>query len=223
MLLINKPTGPTSHDIVDQIRRITGVSRVGHAGTLDPFASGLLIILVGREQTRCQSEYLGMDKTYEAVIHLGATSTTDDLTGTITESETGRYIDQEMIQAAIQLFIGEQDQIPSSYSAKKINGVRAYDLARQGIAPALAPKRITIYSIEILSYEWPHLRVRLTVSSGTYIRAFARDLGARLSSGAYVEELVRTAIGSYRLSDAQSTDEFAQSHTRSNAVLSLNE
>lgn len=217
MLLINKPTGPTSHDIVDRIRKITGVSRVGHAGTLDPFASGLLIILVGREQTRCQSEYLGMDKTYEASIRLGATSTTDDLTGTIVESQTGQYIDQETVGAALQLFIGEQDQIPSTYSAKKIRGEKAYDLARKGITPALAPKRITIYSIEILSYEWPLLAVRMTVSSGTYIRAFARDLGTRLACGAYVEALVRTAIGPYGLSEAQSVDEFA----RSNAVLAL--
>lgn len=211
MILINKPIGPTSHDIVDEIRKITGVSRVGHAGTLDPFASGLLIILVGREQTRLQSDYLGMDKTYEADIRLGATSSTDDRTGTIVESQTGQYIDREKVRTVLQSFVGEQDQLPPAYSAKKIKGLKAYDLARKGITPLLAPKRVTIYSIEILSYEWPLLAVRMTVSSGTYIRAFARDLGARLSCGAYVEKLVRTSIGPYLLSDAQSVNEFAQS------------
>lgn len=201
MLLVNKPSGPTSHDIVNRVRRRTGVKRVGHAGTLDPFASGLLILLVGREQTKRQSEFLTMDKTYEAVIRLGATSTTDDRTGMITPCHTVPYKEplRKEIEIAISSFIGEQDQMPSQFSAKKIKGTPAYKFARKGEVVELAPKRVTIHSIDLLAYDWPRLSVRMHVSSGTYIRAFARDLGEKLDCGAYVEELKRTAIGPYSL------------------------
>lgn len=197
-LLINKPSGPTSHDMVAKVRRETGIKRVGHAGTLDPFASGLLIILVGREMTKRQSEFLTMDKTYEAIIRLGATSTTEDRMGTITEAPCASLTEDTVATAALS-FIGEQEQMPSQFSAKKINGTPAYKLARRGETVELKPKRITIHTIEILAYEWPLLTIRLTVSSGTYIRAFARDLGEKLGCGAYVEELKRTSIGPFSL------------------------
>ncbi|MBI4268459.1 tRNA pseudouridine(55) synthase TruB [Candidatus Uhrbacteria bacterium] len=202
MLFINKPSGPTSHDIVNAVRRKTGVKRVGHAGTLDPFASGLLIVLVGREETRRQSEFLLMDKTYEAVIRLGATSTTDDRTGVITDKPASPPAIKE-IESLLLSLVGKQDQIPSQFSAKKVHGVPAYKLARKGAAIELSPKGITIHSIDLLSYAWPLLSVRLHVSSGTYIRAFARDLGELLSCGGYVLELARTRIGPYLLADAQ--------------------
>jgi len=230
ILLVNKPTGPTSHDIVDLIRKKTGVRRVGHAGTLDPFAQGLLIILIGKEFTKRQSEFLGMDKTYKAVIHLGATSTTDDRMGEITlssfldprlrgddkresghdkregwddkkENENSKIIIPNLtdIQKVLTELTGTYEQLPPSYSAKKIQGKKAYELARKGIIPELKPKKITVYSLDILSYEWPLLTIRTTVSSGTYIRALARDIGARLGCGAYCESLKRTAIGPYTL------------------------
>lgn len=235
ILLINKPSGPTSHDIVARIRKATGVKRVGHAGTLDPFAEGLLIVLVGRDATKRQAEFLGMDKTYEAVIHFGATSTTDDRTGEITflchsrvgslptsvrgnpekGSEDAGGLDPGLrrddklcnstladVTHVVSSLIGSYDQMPPTFSAKKINGKKAYELARKGQVPELKPKNITVHSIEILDYEWPLLTIRCTVSSGTYIRALARDIGSKLGCGAYVEALKRTAIGSYLLAHA---------------------
>ena len=184
------------------VRRATGVKRVGHAGTLDPFASGLLIVLVGREMTKRQSEFLLMDKTYRAIIRLSGTSDTDDRTGIVTVRETGQYIDRTDVEKSLRSFIGEQDQMPSMYSAKKIRGLPAYKRLRRGEKVELTPKRITIHSIDLESYEWPLLTVRINVSSGTYIRAFARDLGALLGCGAYVQELERTSIGPYRLEDS---------------------
>ncbi|MBI4253276.1 tRNA pseudouridine(55) synthase TruB [Candidatus Uhrbacteria bacterium] len=207
ILLINKPPGPTSHDIVNMVRKKTGVKRVGHAGTLDPFAEGLLIILVGRDATKRQAEFLGMDKTYEAAIHLGATSTTDDKTGVIRTVSMYKPVYTLKLEAALASFVGTYDQMPSSFSAKKINGKKAYELARKGIQPDLKPKKITIHSIDILSYQWPLLTIRCSVSSGTYIRALARDIGEKLGVGAYVEKLKRTAIGPYSIEQATGIDE----------------
>ncbi len=198
LLLVNKPVGPTSHDIVQAVRRLTHVKRVGHAGTLDPFAEGLLIILVGRENTKRSDEFLTMDKEYEADIRLGQTSNTDDYTGVITERRCAPP-SREDIESVLGTMKGEQLQMPSSFSAKKINGKKAYELARQGITPHLTPKKITIYSIDILNYAWPHLSLRTKVSSGTYVRAIARDLGDTLGCGAHVNKLKRTEIGPYSL------------------------
>ncbi|MEK7122628.1 MAG: tRNA pseudouridine(55) synthase TruB [Patescibacteria group bacterium] len=206
-LLINKPPGPTSHDIVNRVRRQTGERRVGHAGTLDPFAEGLLIILVGRDATKRQAEFLGMDKTYEAVFRLGATSTTEDPTGIITERPNVDPFPEDLIKKTSATFVGTHDQIPSAFSAKKIQGKKAYELARKGIQPDLKPKQITIHAIEILNYQWPFLTIRTHVSSGTYIRALARDFGEKLGCGAYVETLKRTAIGPYLLNDAQRAED----------------
>ncbi|MBI2645336.1 tRNA pseudouridine(55) synthase TruB [Candidatus Uhrbacteria bacterium] len=227
--LVYKPVGPTSHDIVDWARKQSGITRIGHAGTLDPFAEGLLILLVGKDYTRRQSEFLGMDKTYEAVIHLGATSNTDDCTGKITpfichSRENGnpekintsthkmdprfRGDDKHLIHSlaniknVIKSFTGTYEQMPPNFSAKKISGTRAYKFARKGETPELKPKKITIHSLELLSFDWPLLSIRATVSSGTYIRALARDIGVHLGCGAYCETLKRTAIGPYSLTDA---------------------
>lgn len=201
ILLINKPSGPTSHDIVDKVRRKTGVRRVGHAGTLDPFAEGLLVILVGRESTKQQKQFLDMDKEYIATIRFGATSSTDDRTGEITPDSMAKPVLPLKLEETIASFAGEYDQTPPAYSAKKINGKKAYEIARKGGRPNLKPKRVMIYSIETVECQWPLLTIRCTVSSGTYIRALARDIGIKLGCGAYVEALKRTAIGPYTLHD----------------------
>ncbi len=200
--LINKPAGITSHDVVARIRKISGIRRVGHAGTLDPFAEGLLIILVGREQTKRQAEFLGMDKTYEAMIRFGATSDTEDRTGIIAPVSVAQPIELLKLKETLASFVGEYDQMPPVYSAKKIKGKKAYEIARKGGVPELAPKRIAIHSLELLAYEWPRAKIRCTVSSGTYIRSLARDIGKTLGCGAYLEELKRTAIGPYLLEHA---------------------
>ena len=201
ILFVKKPPGPTSHDIVDEVRRITGEKRVGHAGTLDPFAQGLLIVLVGREATKRQSEFMKLDKEYIATLHLGAESNTGDLTGTISSTRASE-INLEPIGKALQKFVGEISQVPPEFSAIKINGKKAYELARAGKEVKLEARKIKIYGIEVINYKWPSLELKINCSSGTYIRALARDIGRELECGAYLEKLVRTKIGEYKLENA---------------------
>jgi tRNA pseudouridine55 synthase len=218
-LLINKPAGPTSHDIVDQLRRITGERKIGHAGTLDPFASGLLIVAVGREATRQISNFSKMDKTYIAKIHLGATSDTQDRTGKLSITNDELRITEKEIRKILEKFVGEQKQIPPMYSAKKVGGKKLYELARKGIEIERKPADIKIEYIKILEFTphltppykggergAPHLIIETRVSSGTYIRALANDIGQALGCGAYLEELTRTEIGKYKSDNAISLD-----------------
>ncbi|MDO8571228.1 MAG: tRNA pseudouridine(55) synthase TruB [bacterium] len=202
ILLINKPPGPTSHDIVDIVRKKTRVKCVGHAGTLDPFAEGLLIVLVGRESTKRQKEFLDMDKTYGALIRLGAISDTDDVMGVLTEKLCHHAPSLQEIKTTVEHLIGTYEQMPPLYSSKKISGTPSHKLMRRGILPTLKPKSITVYSIDIKDHTWPRLTIQATVSSGTYIRSLARDIGEKLGCGAYVEKLTRLSIGPYQLKDA---------------------
>ncbi len=209
--MVNKPKGLTSHDVVDEVRKITGEKRVGHGGTLDPNATGLLIIGVGRAYTRQLGEITqGMDKTYEAEIILGATSSTDDSEGTLLRQRLrkGKEITKNEVMKVIHGFVGEQMQTPPIYSAIKLKGKKAYELARKGERVKLKPRKVTIYSIKLLSYDYPKLELECEVSSGTYIRALARDIGAKLGTGAYLNNLKRTRIGSYKLVDALDLGEF---------------
>lgn len=231
-LYINKHIGPTSHDIVDRIRRMTGVKTVGHAGTLDPFASGLLIVGVGREATREFPKLVGLDKRYVATLRLGATSDTDDRTGTIINNSyrvvhSSSFIvhnsmpSENEIQTVLKKFVGKIKQVPPMYSAKKIKGKKLYELAREGKIIDRAPIEIEIFSIGAEPFEArppngaaplrPEVSPRVAFntivlnihcSSGTYIRALARDIGEALGCGAYLEELERTAIGTFSLSEA---------------------
>lgn len=208
-LLINKPVGWTSFDVVGYIRK--GIRRshpelknikVGHAGTLDPFATGLLIVGVGREATRELDSFKALKKIYQATIHLGAISDTQDVTGTITASPTPVEPTLETIQNVLKNFTGDQQQIPPMFSAKKIDGQRLYALARAGIEVKREPNTIHIYSLKLISYTWPKLSVEVACSAGTYIRTLAHDIGNKLGTGAYCETLTRTSIGNYLLTDA---------------------
>jgi tRNA pseudouridine55 synthase len=201
-LLINKPAGPTSHDIINQLRRITGLKKIGHAGTLDPFASGLLIIAVGREATREINQFVKLDKEYVATIKLGAVSDTYDKTGKITPIPPSSFPIPNAITTAVKSFLGPQLQTPPMYSAQKIGGQKLYQLARQGKEINRGANSIEIYNLEILSYNFPLLKIKVACSSGTYIRSLAHDLGKKLGGGGYLEELVRTKIGPYKLEDA---------------------
>lgn len=217
--MINKPSGPTSHDIVDDLRRITGERKIGHAGTLDPFASGLLIVAVGREATRQISNFSKTDKTYIAKLHLGATSDTFDRTGIIQNVQRPLTIlHEKKIEEVLKKFTGEQMQVPPMYSAKKVGGKKLYELARKGIEIERKPAEIKIDYIKILKFITPpipsylkrgddaiHLTIETRVSSGTYIRTLAHDIGQSLGCGAYLEELQRTKIGGYKLEDAVET------------------
>lgn len=203
-LLINKPVGPTSHDIVDAVRRVSGIKKVGHAGTLDPFASGLLIVGVGAA-TKSLAKLVGLDKTYEAMFVLGATSDTDDRTGKIEyknpKSKTMRKTEME-IRKAMEPFIGNIRQIPPAYAAIKIGGKKMYEEARKGKPLTAQARNVTIHRFELQKFELPRLFVNIHCSSGTYIRAIARDLGQALGVGGYVEELRRTAIGLFFVSES---------------------
>ena len=220
ILLIDKPVDWTSFDVVAKLRgarraalKASGVVptkrqlKVGHAGTLDPFATGLLIILLG-DATRRSDEFLKQDKTYEATITLGATSTTGDPEGEITVFKNGlsvpQHPDQQMIQAVLQEFIGTITQTPPAYSAIKINGQRAYKLARKGTAVEMPTRQVTIHSLELVKYSYPELKIRTRVSSGTYIRSLAEDIGTALGTGAYCSQLRRTSIGSLTVESADS-------------------
>lgn len=207
LLLIDKPKGITSHDVVDIVRRKTGERRVGHAGTLDPLASGLLIIGVGRESTKLLGNLSkNTTKTYEAEITLGATSDTDDGEGVISLGSSLRINRAEIIKT-LKEFVGEQDQIPPNYSAIKLQGKKAYELARKGLSLSLSLRKVTIHSIKLIDYLYPKINIVCEVSSGTYIRSLARDIGAKLGTGAYLSALRRTKIGDYDIVKAKTIDQ----------------
>lgn len=212
-LLINKPEGWTSFDAVAWVRAHTKKDglltdpkqkrvRVGHAGTLDPFATGLLIIGVGREATKKLDEFKKMPKTYIATVKLGETSNTHDKTGIITPHPYEKQPSTQDILSTIQSCTGKQMQTPPMFSAKKINGQRLYNLARKGIEVERTPVPIEIYAIDILEYAWPILRIQVQCSAGTYIRSLAYEIGEKLGTGAYCQELVRTSIGPYHVTNA---------------------
>jgi len=205
IILIDKPTGMSSFGVVARVRRILSQAagkkvKVGHTGTLDPFASGLMIIVVGTYCKRA-SEFSKLDKTYEAVIELGKTSSTGDPEGDITAISQERPTDGD-IAASVQAFTGTITQTPPSYSAIKIDGVRAYKLAREGKEVEMPTREITIHSLELDSYEYPDLTITTHVSSGTYIRTLASDIGESLGTGAYCKELRRTVVGKYSIENA---------------------
>lgn len=208
MLLIDKPAGITSHDVVDKVRRIYKTRRVGHGGTLDPFATGLLLVGVG-SQTKKLHDVVGLDKTYEATAQLGGTSDTYDLTGVVVARPTSHVPRREDIEEALAKFRGTIEQKAPAYSAKKVGGQKLYELARKGVdVEYLRPtKKVDITELVITDYNWPVLKFRVTCSSGTYIRSLAHDIGEQLGCGAYLKELRRTRIGPYKLKDAKSLED----------------
>lgn len=203
--LINKPRGRSSFSIVAQVRRISGIKKVGHAGTLDPEAEGLLIVLVGKAYTKLAERYSKLDKTYEFEIKLGQYSTTDD-----EEGEKSRVSEKVPTKAeiteAIAGLTGEITQTPPAYSAIKVGGQRAYKLARKGEKTNLPSRRVTVENFKILNYQYPLVELSADVSSGTYIRSLARSIGEQLGTGAYCTQIVRTRIGQYELKGALAVD-----------------
>lgn len=214
ILLVDKPKNWTSHDVVAKVRGLikkeTGQKKpkVGHAGTLDPLATGLLVVLVGSYCKRAQ-EFSKLDKVYEVEIKLGQTSTTDDEEGEKTVLSDKKPPTEEVIKA-INNFIGEIEQLPPIYSAIKVDGKRAYKEARKGNEVKLEPRKVTIYSITDIKYEYPFIRFTTKVSSGTYIRSLARDIGEKLGIGAYMSNLHRTEVGEYSVVDAHSIETINQ-------------
>lgn len=209
-ILIDKETGPTSHDIIYKLRKITEIKKIGHAGTLDPFASGLMIVAIDRRATKEIEKFVKLDKKYLADIILGKETDTHDRDGKIMSNYYGEKIPKQKIKEAILKIKNQTEQIPPMYSAKKINGKKLYELARKNIKIERKPQSIKIFYIKIKKYIWPKLQLEIHCSSGTYIRTIANDLGKELDCGAYLEELRRTAIGNYTVKRAKKVKEIAQ-------------
>jgi tRNA pseudouridine55 synthase len=206
---IHKEKGPTSHDVVNTLRRITGIRKIGHAGTLDPLASGVLIIGIGRASTKQLDQIVKFEKEYEATIHLGESSTTDDAEGEKTPKPLAIPPTKAAVSKILKTMVGEHVQMPPTYSALKIKGKAAYRIAREGKKPELKPRTVFIKSITLKKYHWPSASIEVVCGPGTYIRAIARDLGAQLGTGGYLTDLVRTRIGSYKLKNTLTLKEFA--------------
>jgi tRNA pseudouridine55 synthase len=206
ILLIDKPAGMTSFGVVARVRRVLSQQfghnlKLCHTGTLDPFATGLMIIVTGKE-CRNAGAYSKLDKVYEATIRLGQTSTTGDPEGDITEV-SDRQPTLVEIEEALVRFRGEIKQTPPAFSAIKINGQRAYKLARQGEVVEIPERQVTVFELELLDYSYPEIRIRAHVSSGTYIRTLAEDIGRALGVGAYCTELRRTEIAEWGIEEAR--------------------
>ncbi len=204
-----KPKGPTSHDMIDAVRRITGIKKVGHAGTLDPLASGVLVVGITREGTRQMHELVKKEKEYIATIKLGQTSTTDDEEG----EKSGlldvlNLPDEAQIRAILPNFLGRIQQVPPVYSAVKIQGKPAHRRVRKGEEITLEPREVEIKEIELLSYAWPLLVIRVATGSGVYIRSLARDLGQALGCGGYLADLERTRVGQWSKEEALTLEAF---------------
>jgi tRNA pseudouridine55 synthase len=215
ILLFNKPVYWTSFDLVNKVRNIIRTAfklkkiKVGHAGTLDPLASGLMIICTG-SATKKIDQFRDLDKEYIATFHLGATTPSFDLETETDQNYPTDHIDIESVKEVLVNFVGEKLQLPPMYSAKLIEGKRAYEYARQGVEKELKPVPVTFREIELISFNLPEVKVRIVCSKGTYIRSFARDFGIALKSGSYLSALERRAIGTYKLDASYDIEKFTE-------------
>jgi tRNA pseudouridine55 synthase len=219
ILLIDKPAGWTSFDAVNYVRRAAAAAqdkkpkqvKTGHTGTLDPFATGLLVLLIGKEYTRRAAGLSKADKTYEVTLRLGETSSTGDPEGEIT-SVAGGIPSETALKAVLERFTGVIEQVPPAYSAIKVDGQRAYKLARAGKEVKIEPRKVTINRLELVAYDYPEVRLTADVSSGTYIRSLAEDIGTALGSGAFTTALRRTRVGDFEVSGAPGPKDISASN-----------
>lgn len=209
ILIVDKPRGITSHDVVDFIRKRFGIKKCGHAGTLDPIATGVLVILIGK-YTKSSNVFLNDDKEYEATLVLGATSDTGDAWGKVLESSDFKQISDEKIRGAFNKFLGTIEQLPHAYSAVKHKGRKLYELARKGIQVKMEPRKVTIKSMNISSIDGRSVSFSVACSKGTYIRQLCSDLGAELGCGAYLSRLCRTRSGRFSLDGAVTFDKLKE-------------
>lgn len=205
ILLVNKPAGITSHDVVAKLRRITGVKKIGHAGTLDPFATGLMILLIGKNYTRKSAHFTGQDKSYKARLCLGVATDSYDIDGKITAQSSYTPTQEEVIDA-IREQNGERLQTPPMFSAKKIGGKKLYQLARQGVTIARPPVQVRLKT-DLLAYTYPSLEIEVSCSKGTYIRSIAHEIGEKLTCHAHLDQLVRTRCGEFLLEQSHTLEE----------------
>lgn len=206
VLPVDKPSGPTSHDIVARARRALDIRKIGHTGTLDPFASGLLLLCVG-SATRLAEYLTALDKTYRATVRLGSSTDTGDPEGKVVEESDGWHgLDAADVEKALRTFRGRVRQVPSRYSAKKVAGERAYRRARRGETVELAAVEVEVHELDLVGFDLPDIEIRIRCSSGTYVRALGRDLGEHLGTVAHIAALRRTHAGTFPVEDAVSPD-----------------
>lgn len=219
ILLVDKPSGITSHDIVDAIRKRFGFKKVGHAGTLDPMATGLLVVLIGKA-TRKSKDFTDDDKTYKATLVLGITTDTGDADGKILKEEASPDIDPAKINSILQQFKGEIEQVPPMFSAKKHKGKKLYEYARRGIEIRRKPKKVIIKRLEVLDMKNSELSLEVCCSKGTYIRQLAIDIGTSLGSGAHISQLRRIKSGNFCVEESIKFDELNRI-TLKNSIMTL--
>jgi tRNA pseudouridine55 synthase len=212
LVVVDKPGGMTSHDVVSRVRRLAGTRKVGHAGTLDPMATGVLVLAVNRA-TRLLGQLTLTEKQYEATIRLGTATTTDDAEGEVVASLPIDGLTEAAVLDALPRFVGDLDQVPSAVSAVKLGGRRAYARVRAGEQVDLPARRVTIRTLEVTGVELPDVGIAVRCSSGTYVRAIARDLGAVLGVGGHLTFLRRTAVGPFTLDDARTLEDLTEHFT----------
>ncbi|MDO8580612.1 MAG: tRNA pseudouridine(55) synthase TruB [Candidatus Omnitrophota bacterium] len=213
IVLINKPQGLTSHDVVQRVRRQFNMRRVGHAGTLDPLATGLLVLLLG-ETTKCFNDFVNMGKAYKATFLLGVTTNSADIQGEVTQRRPYDHITRKQVEEVLSRFQGEIEQIPPMVSALKVKGKKLYTLARQGLTVERSPRKIHIRCFQLQEFNPPEVKFYVECSKGTYVRQLADDIGEILGCGACVTQIERTQIGAFTLQEAVRLEDLNESHIR---------
>lgn len=201
LLVFDKPLGWSAMDVVRKVRDAAGFVKTGHAGTLDPLATGVMVVCIGRA-TKLVEQLMGLPKIYDSVLDLSAFTNTDDREGEREEVEVGTPPSEARVREVLEQFVGPIQQVPPQFSAVHVGGKRAYKLARKGQAVEIEPRTVHVETIELVSYEWPELRLLITCGKGTYVRSMARDIGSALGTGGHLARLRRTAIGDYGLEGA---------------------
>ncbi len=212
LVIVDKAAGMTSHDVVARVRRLAGTRKVGHAGTLDPMATGVLVLGLNRA-TRLLGHLMLTEKAYDATIRLGVATTTDDAEGEVTATTEVGHLDEAAIRAALAGFVGDIEQVPTAVSAIKVDGKRAYQRVRDGEEVELKARRVTVHELTVTAIRGPEVDISVRCSSGTYIRAIARDLGTALGVGGHLTALRRTAVGRFDLAQAHSLEELGEDLT----------
>jgi len=213
IIIVNKPSGMTSHDVVLRVRRVLGIRRVGHAGTLDPLATGILIILIGKA-TKLFSRFESFDKGYRATLLLGTRTRSADIQGDVLRREPYEKITRDQVESALQRFVGEIDQLPPMVSAVKVKGRRLYELARQGLEVERKARRIRINRLDLATFELPHIQISLECSKGTYVRQIAEDLGEALGCGACITQIERFKVGPFEMTQAVELNKLSEKDIR---------
>jgi tRNA pseudouridine55 synthase len=213
IIVVDKPSGMTSHDVVSRVRRKLNMRRVGHAGTLDPLATGVLIMLLGKA-TKLFDQFVTFDKAYAATLRLGTQTTSADITGEVIDLKPFEHITQMQVENVLLEFIGESQQMPPMVSAVKYKGERLYKLARKGIVVDRPVRKIRIDVLKMISFEAPHVRFYMECSKGTYVRTLAEDVGVKLGCGACITQIERTHVGKFRLEDAVKLEDLNENHIR---------